>query len=153
MSATRTQIYLTEDQRARIDRVAEAEGVTMAELIRRALDEYLGDDTDSARPRSQPRSAPIPPRRHRRATRGAVADLLVDTDIFIDHLRGAAELKPARHRLHYSVITRAELFAGNTATALTTRLLAPFREIAVDRTIAEPRVVSRVSSGSGSPML
>jgi hypothetical protein len=46
MSATRTQIYLTEDQRARIDRAAEAEGVTMAELVRRALDEYLGDDTD-----------------------------------------------------------------------------------------------------------
>ena len=46
MSAIRTQIYLTEDQRARIDRVAEAEGVTMAELVRRALDQYLGDDTD-----------------------------------------------------------------------------------------------------------
>ena len=46
MSSTRTQIYLTEDQRARIDRAAEAEGVTMAELVRRALDEYLGDDTD-----------------------------------------------------------------------------------------------------------
>jgi hypothetical protein len=46
MSATRTQIYLTEDQRTRIDRVAAAEGVTMAELIRRALDQYLGDDTD-----------------------------------------------------------------------------------------------------------
>jgi metal-responsive CopG/Arc/MetJ family transcriptional regulator len=46
MSATRTQIYLTEDQRARIDRVVEAEGVSMAELIRRALDQYLGDDTD-----------------------------------------------------------------------------------------------------------
>ena len=48
MSAIRTQIYLTEDQRARIDRVAEAEGLTMAELIRRALDEYLEDDTDPA---------------------------------------------------------------------------------------------------------
>lgn len=46
MSATRTQIYLTVDQRARIDRAAEAEGVTMAELIRRALDEYLGDEPD-----------------------------------------------------------------------------------------------------------
>jgi predicted nucleic acid-binding protein len=66
-----------------------------------------------------------------------VADLLVDTDIFIDHLRGAAELKPGRHRLHYSVITRAELFAGNTATALTIRLLGPFREVPVDRAIAE----------------
>lgn len=48
MSATRTQVYLTEDQRARIDRVAEAEGVTMAEVIRRAIDEYVGDDHDPA---------------------------------------------------------------------------------------------------------
>jgi len=48
MSATRTQIYLTEDLRARIDRAAATEGVTMAELVRRALDEYLGDDTDPA---------------------------------------------------------------------------------------------------------
>lgn len=48
MSATRTQIYLTEDQRARIDRAAVAEGVTMAELVRRALDEYFEDDTDPA---------------------------------------------------------------------------------------------------------
>ena len=64
-------------------------------------------------------------------------DVLVDTDIFIDHLRGAAELKPGRHRLHYSVITRAELFAGATATDLAARVLAPFREIPVDRAIAE----------------
>lgn len=48
MSATRTQIYLTEDQRRRIDRVTEAEGVTMAEVIRRALDEYLPNDNDTA---------------------------------------------------------------------------------------------------------
>jgi len=48
MPATRTQIYLTEDLRARIDRVAAVEGVTMAELIRRALDQYLGGDTDPA---------------------------------------------------------------------------------------------------------
>ena len=66
-----------------------------------------------------------------------MADLLIDTDVFIDHLRGASELKPGRHRLHYSVITRAELFAGNTATNLSTQLLAPFREILVDRAVAE----------------
>jgi predicted nucleic acid-binding protein len=66
-----------------------------------------------------------------------VADVLVDTDVFIDHLRGAFELKPGRHRVHYSVITRAELFAGNTATALVAQLLAPFREVAVDRAVAE----------------
>jgi toxin FitB len=66
-----------------------------------------------------------------------VADVLVDTDVFVDHLRGAAALRVGRHRLHYSVITRAELFAGNTATNLTSRLLAPFRELSVDRAVAE----------------
>ncbi|MFP5318712.1 MAG: type II toxin-antitoxin system VapC family toxin [Acidimicrobiia bacterium] len=66
-----------------------------------------------------------------------MADILVDTDIFIDHLRGAAELKAGRHRLYYSVITRAELFAGATGTDLATRVLAPFREVPVDRVIAE----------------
>ena len=80
-------------------------------------------------PRRKLRSHPV--------TAGNVADLLVDTDVFIDHLRGAAELKPAKHRLHYSVITRAELFAGNTATNLAAQLLAPFREIGVDRDVAE----------------
>lgn len=35
-----------------------------------------------------------------------VADVLIDTDVFVDHLRGAAELRPGRHRIHYSVITR-----------------------------------------------
>ncbi len=66
-----------------------------------------------------------------------MADLLIDTDIFIDHLRGAVALKPGRHRLHYSVVTRAELFAGNTATNLSSQLLAPFRELNVDRAVAE----------------
>lgn len=45
MSATRTQVYLTEEQRQRIDALAEAEGVTMAEIIRRALDSYLEEET------------------------------------------------------------------------------------------------------------
>lgn len=68
---------------------------------------------------------------------GGVADVLVDTDVFIDHLRGVAELKPGRNRLHYSVVTRAELIAGNTATDLVSQLLAPFRELTVDRPVAE----------------
>lgn len=41
MSATRTQIYLTEEQRRRVDEVSRAEGVTLAEVVRRALDAYL----------------------------------------------------------------------------------------------------------------
>lgn len=46
MSAVRTQIYLTAEQRERIDRVARAQGVTMAEVIRVALDRYLDESPD-----------------------------------------------------------------------------------------------------------
>lgn len=66
-----------------------------------------------------------------------MADVLVDTDVFVDHLRGATELKAGSHRLHYSVVTRAELFAGTTGTDVVRRLLDPLREVPVDRGIAE----------------
>ena len=46
MSSTRTQVYLTDEQRERIDRVAAAEGLSMAQVIRRAVDEYLDDRPD-----------------------------------------------------------------------------------------------------------
>lgn len=46
VSATRTQIYFTQEQRERIDRAAARRGVTMAELVREAFDEYLGDELD-----------------------------------------------------------------------------------------------------------
>lgn len=82
---------------------------------------------------------------------GNVADILVDADVFIDHLRGARQLAPGRHRLHYSVITRAELFAGNTASNLVSTLLAPFREIPVDRTVAERAGRIRRESGIRLP--
>lgn len=44
--STRTQVYLTDEQRRRIDELASAEGVTMAEIIRRALDGYLDEQAD-----------------------------------------------------------------------------------------------------------
>lgn len=66
-----------------------------------------------------------------------MADFLIDTDVFVDHLRGAKELEPKSHRVHYSVVTRAELFAGNTATEVVSLLLAPFREMDIGREIAE----------------
>lgn len=46
MSSTRTQIYFSEEQRSRIDRAAAARGVSMAELVREAVDEYLSHDID-----------------------------------------------------------------------------------------------------------
>lgn len=80
-----------------------------------------------------------------------MADVLVDTDIFIDHLRGAVQMKAGRHRLSYSVITRAELSAGATGTDLAARVLAPFREISVDRAIAERAGRIRRESGLRMP--
>ena len=41
-----------------------------------------------------------------------MADLLVDTDVFVDHIRGAARIRVGPHTLSYSVVTRCELFAG-----------------------------------------
>lgn len=41
MAALRTQIYLTADQRERLDEIGRREGKSLAELVRAAVDEYL----------------------------------------------------------------------------------------------------------------
>lgn len=81
---------------------------------------------------------------------GIVVDVLVDTDIFVDHLRGAKELVAGKHRLNYSVITRAELFAGSSATDAVTQLLAPLREHAINRAVVER--AGRIKRETGIPM-
>lgn len=48
MSATRTQIYFSQEQRQRIDRAAAARGITMAELVRDAVDDYLAEEVDAS---------------------------------------------------------------------------------------------------------
>ena len=74
----------------------------------------------------------------RRAMSGTVADVLLDTDIFVDHLRGARRLPIGSDAIHYSIVTRAELFAGRgSEESRVSLLLAPFREVALDRSIAE----------------
>jgi predicted DNA-binding protein len=40
-AATRTQVYLTQEQRDRIEELRSHDGRTLAEVIRTALDEYL----------------------------------------------------------------------------------------------------------------
>lgn len=66
-----------------------------------------------------------------------MAELLVDTDVCIDHLEGAKRL-PRRGRLGYSVITRAELLAGDPDhEPAVRRLLAGMDELVVDRRVAE----------------
>ncbi len=67
-----------------------------------------------------------------------MADLLVDTDVLVDHLRTGTGFEPGGHSINYSAITRAELFAGRrTDEEVVRRLLGPFRELPVDRRIAE----------------
>jgi predicted nucleic acid-binding protein len=79
-----------------------------------------------------------------------VADVLVDTDVLIDHLRGSRRLRAGRDQLAYSVITRAELWAGSSAAhAPLGALLAPMRELDVDRQIAERAGRIRRQTGIG----
>jgi toxin FitB len=66
-----------------------------------------------------------------------VADLLVETDVCIDHLESIRRL-PRRSRLAYSVITRVELLAGGSEyEPAVRRLLAGMDELIVDRRVAD----------------
>jgi len=67
-----------------------------------------------------------------------MADVLVDTDVLVDHLRGHKAFEPRSDRVFCSVITRGELFAGTGADEeALRRLLAPLVEVPVDRNLAE----------------
>ena len=66
------------------------------------------DEISSERQRSALRQRHRPPHE----TSGTVPDVLVDTDVFIDHLRGYRRFSKGADRVWYSVITRCELFAG-----------------------------------------
>jgi predicted DNA-binding protein len=44
MSSTRTQIYLTREQRKKLDTRANREDKTLAQLIREAVDRYLEEE-------------------------------------------------------------------------------------------------------------
>lgn len=66
------------------------------------------------------------------------SELLLNTNVCIDHLRGARALTRATQDAWYSVLTRCELFAGrDTEEERVVRLLASHNEIEVDRAIAE----------------
>lgn len=80
-----------------------------------------------------------------------MADVLVDTDVFVDHLRRRHELKARGDTLGYSVVTRAELFAGRPEHEPAVQaLLAPLREYAVNRPVSER--AGRIRRETGVPM-
>lgn len=65
-------------------------------------------------------------------------DYLVDTDIFIDHLRAGRRVPVSPDSSAYSSLTRAELYAGRrTDEAVVDLLLSAFTEIPLDRGVAE----------------
>lgn len=77
---------------------------------------------------------------------------LVDTDVFIDQLRGAAKLPTTARDGCYSVITRCELLSGKrTDQATVDALLEPFRELLVNREIANRAGLLRRTVGIATP--
>lgn len=91
-----------------------------------------------------------------------MAYLLIDTDVLIDHLRGHAKAKDYLRRrwaagdvLHYSVITRAELFAGMRPNeeASIRALLASMHEVFIDSRIAEEAGAYRRQFGQSHSLL
>jgi toxin FitB len=79
-----------------------------------------------------------------------VADLLIDTDVFIDHLRGAHRLVlSGDDAASYSVVTLCELFGGARVDERSVRtLLAPFSALPVEQAIAEQAGRLRRATGT-----
>lgn len=67
-----------------------------------------------------------------------LANVLVDSDVLIDHLRGFRRLVRGNDTLHVSAITRAELFSGRASEEhAIRRLLESMTDIPVEAAIAE----------------
>ena len=79
-------------------------------------------------------------------------DLLLDTDVLVDNLRGARRLVVGDERVAYSVVTLCELFAGRDADETGVHvLLSPFTPIDVDFEIAERAGRIRRATGIRTP--
>jgi predicted nucleic acid-binding protein len=77
----------------------------------------------------------------------ATAELLVDTDVLIDHLRGTCRLRAEGPRLGISVVSRCELFAGRDEPEQLRRLLSALIELPIDPAIAELAGMTRRETG------
>ena len=81
----------------------------------------------------------------------ATAEVLVDTDVLVDHLRGARRLPPDVERLGVSVVSRCELFAGADDPQRLRRFLWPMVELAIDSAIAELAGITLRRTGIATP--
>ena len=67
-----------------------------------------------------------------------MANVLVDSDILIDHLRGHRRFVRGKDAVHVSAVTRAELFSGRASEErVIRRLLESMTDLPVDTAIAE----------------
>lgn len=67
-----------------------------------------------------------------------MTEYLLDSDVLIDHLRIGRAVAVPSERAAYSSLTRAELYAGiRVDEGVVDDLLGVFREIPVDRSVAE----------------
>lgn len=81
-----------------------------------------------------------------------MSGVLVDTDVFVDHLRGHRRLDAQGDTVHFSVVTRCELCAGPPEQDEAVRvLLAAFEEVPVDARIAELAGRLRRQTGVRTP--
>ena len=81
-----------------------------------------------------------------------MAELLVDTDVLVDHLRGTARLETEDRLESTRRSPGAELFAGPGAQRQAVRtLLEPLVEVPVDRAIAELAGGIREATGTALP--
>jgi predicted nucleic acid-binding protein len=72
------------------------------------------------------------------ARAASASDLLLDSDVCIDHFRGARHLPPLIDGAFYSLITRCELFSGRKVDEQRIRVfLDRLNEIGIDRSLAE----------------
>lgn len=81
----------------------------------------------------------------------ATAELLVDTDVLIDHLRGQRRLHAEGRSFGISVVSRCELFAGRDEPAALRRFLWPMVELDIDPAIAELAGLTRRETGIATP--
>jgi predicted nucleic acid-binding protein len=79
------------------------------------------------------------------------AELIVDTDVLVDHLRGERRLSPGGRVLGVSVVSRCELFAGRDEAVRLRRFLSPMVELPVDGAIAELAGLTRRGTGIAVP--
>lgn len=77
----------------------------------------------------------------------ATAELLVDTDVLVDHLRGVRRLSPGGRILGVSVVSRCELFAGRDEPERLRRFLWAMIEMPVDAAVAELAGLTRRDTG------